>query len=47
MHPSFTGIQGTNRAAKYSVLYDEVGFSADSMQMLSYWLSHTFCRCTR
>lgn len=41
------GIQGTNKAAKYNVLYDENGFSADSMQLLTYWLCHTFCRCTR
>jgi eukaryotic translation initiation factor 2C len=44
---SHAGIQGTNKSAKYSVLYDDVGFSADSMQVLAYWLCHTFCRCTR
>ncbi|GFH27335.1 uncharacterized protein HaLaN_25640 [Haematococcus lacustris] len=44
---SHAGIQGTNKAAKYSVLSDDVGFTADSMQLLTYWLCHTFCRCTR
>jgi hypothetical protein len=42
-----TGIQGTNRAAKYSVLRDEIGFSADALQLMTYWLCHTFVRCTR
>ncbi|GAX84399.1 hypothetical protein CEUSTIGMA_g11821.t1 [Chlamydomonas eustigma] len=44
---SHAGIQGTNKPAKYSVLYDECGFTADSMQLLAYWLCYTFCRCTR
>jgi eukaryotic translation initiation factor 2C len=44
---SHAGLQGTNKPAKYSVLADEVGFSADSLQLLSHWLCHTFCRCTR
>ncbi len=25
----------------------QVGFSADSMQLLIHWLCHTFCRCPR
>lgn len=44
---SHAGLQGTNKAAKYSVLRDELGFSADSIQMLAYWLCYTFCRCNR
>ncbi len=44
---SVAGIQGTNRPVKHSVLMDEVGFTADSMQLLVHWLCHTFCRCTR
>ncbi|KAL6762861.1 Piwi domain-containing protein [Haematococcus lacustris] len=43
---SHNGLQGTNKAAKYSVLSDDVGFTADSMQLLTYWLCHTFCRST-
>ncbi len=41
------GLQGTNRPAKYSVLRDEVGFSADMLQLLAHWTSHTFVRCPR
>jgi eukaryotic translation initiation factor 2C len=44
---SHAGIQGTNKPAKYSVLSDEVGFSADAMQLLAYWLCHVYCRCSR
>lgn len=44
---SHAGTQGTNRPAKYSVLADEVGFSADSLQLLTYRLRHTFFRCTK
>lgn len=44
---SHAGLQGTNKAAKYSVLHDQNNFSADSMQLLAYWLCHTFCRCPR
>ena len=34
---SHAGLQGHNKAAHYSVLVDENGFSADGLQLLTYW----------
>ena len=31
------GLQGTNRPAHYTVLADQNGFGADSLQQLTYW----------
>ena len=36
-----------NKPAHYHVLVDEIGFGADGMQLLTYWLCYTYCRCTR
>ena len=44
---SHTGIQGTSRPTLYSVLVDEVGFKPNDLQLLTYWMCHLFCRCTR
>ncbi|XP_062158569.1 protein argonaute 5-like isoform X2 [Alnus glutinosa] len=44
---SHAGTQGTSRPAHYHVLYDENGFSADSLQMLTNNLCYTHARCTR
>ncbi len=41
------GIQGTNKAAHYHVLVDEMGFGADGLHLLTYWLTFTYARCTR
>ncbi|KAH9910664.1 argonaute-like protein [Epithele typhae] len=37
---------GTSRSAHYSVLYDENGFTPDSIQSLSFALCHVFARAT-
>ena len=42
-----SGLQGTNKPIKYSVLVDENKFSVDALQEFTYWLSYLFCRCTR
>lgn len=44
---SHTGIQGTSRPAHYTVLWDDNNFSADELQTLTYYLCHTYVRCTR
>eukprot|EP00210_Caulerpa_lentillifera_P007585 g7245.t1 len=44
---SHAGVQGTSKAALYSVLADENKFDADSLQCLTYWMCYVFCRCTR
>ncbi|XP_038999123.1 protein argonaute 1-like [Hibiscus syriacus] len=40
-------VQGTSKPTHYHVLYDENGFSADSLQTLTYNLCYTYARCTR
>ncbi|KAG5651697.1 hypothetical protein H0H81_007756 [Sphagnurus paluster] len=44
---SHGGLLGTSRPAHYTVLYDENGFSADSMQALAFALCHVYARATR
>ncbi|GAV78026.1 PAZ domain-containing protein/Piwi domain-containing protein/DUF1785 domain-containing protein [Cephalotus follicularis] len=44
---SHAGIQGTSRPAHYHVLFDENGFTADALQMLTNNLCYTYARCTR
>ncbi|GES81009.1 piwi domain-containing protein [Rhizophagus clarus] len=44
---SHAGIIGTSRPAHYHVLFDENGFNADKLQILSYYLCYIYARCTR
>ncbi|OQR93584.1 Argonaute1 (AGO1) [Achlya hypogyna] len=44
---SHAGLQGTSRPAHYHVLLDEIGFTADEIQTLTFRLCFTFARCTR
>merc|ERR1719435_778210 len=44
---SHEGIQGTSRPYHYQVLWDDSDFSADELEVLSYYLCHLYSRCTR
>ncbi|GLD92496.1 hypothetical protein PINS_up001054 [Pythium insidiosum] len=44
---SHAGIQGTSRPTHYHVLLDEIGFSADDIQMMTNRLCYTYARCPR
>jgi len=44
---SHAGIQGTSRPSRYQVLWDDSDFSADELQLLSYYLCFMYARCTR
>ncbi|XP_067142812.1 protein argonaute-2-like [Centruroides vittatus] len=44
---SHIGIQGTSRPAHYTVLWDDNDFTPDELQVLTYYLCHTYARCTR
>ncbi|KNE62762.1 hypothetical protein AMAG_07947 [Allomyces macrogynus ATCC 38327] len=44
---SQAGLQGTSRPTRYFVLHDDVGWTADDLQMFTYHLCFTFARCTR
>jgi len=44
---SHAGLKGTNKPAHYCVLFDENGFEADSLQLLTYRLCYGYARCTR
>ncbi|CAF1041399.1 unnamed protein product [Rotaria sordida] len=44
---SQAAIMGTSRPTLYHVLHDDIGFSSDDVQQLTYWLCHTDMRCTK
>lgn len=44
---SHAGLKGTSRPCHYHVVLDEVGFTADELQKLTYNLCYTYARCTR
>ena len=44
---SHAAIQGTSRPMLYQVLYDQIGFTSDEIQQLTYYLCHTDVRCTK
>ncbi|CAF1297196.1 unnamed protein product [Adineta ricciae] len=44
---SHAAIQGTSRPILYHVLYDEIGFTSDEIQSLTYFLCHSDVRCTK
>ena len=39
--------QGTCRPTRYTVLWDENGFSSNDLQLLTFQLCHMYCRCPR
>ncbi|CAF1269422.1 unnamed protein product, partial [Didymodactylos carnosus] len=44
---SHAAIKGTSRPALYHVLHDEIGFTSDEIQQLTFWLCHTDARCSK
>lgn len=44
---SHAGIQGTSKPTHYHVLFDQNGFTSDSLQGLTYAMCYTYARCTR
>ncbi|XP_037081791.1 protein argonaute-2-like [Pollicipes pollicipes] len=44
---SHQGIQGTSRPTHYHVLHDDSNFTADDLEILTYYMCHLFSRCTR
>lgn len=44
---SHYGVQGTSRPTHYHLLWDDNGFTADELQLLTYQLCYLYVRCTR
>lgn len=44
---SHFGLQGTSRPCHYTVIEDDNEFTADDLQKLTYYLCHTYVRCTK
>ncbi|KFM79527.1 Protein argonaute-3, partial [Stegodyphus mimosarum] len=44
---SHFGLQGTSRPSHYTVIEDDNNFTADDLQKLTYYLCHTYVRCTK
>ncbi|XP_055356733.1 protein argonaute-2-like [Paramacrobiotus metropolitanus] len=44
---SHGGLQGTSRPAHYNVLYDDADFTANEIELFSYYLTYCYARCNR
>ena len=44
---SHVAIQGTAKAAKYTLIYDEIGMKISELELLTYWISYMYSRCNR
>ena len=44
---SHAAIQGTAKACKYSLLYDEIGFKMCELELLTYWSCYLYARCNK
>ncbi|XP_054717751.1 LOW QUALITY PROTEIN: protein argonaute-4-like [Uloborus diversus] len=44
---SHFGLQGTSRPSHYTVIEDDNDMTADDLQKLTFYLCHTFARCTK
>lgn len=44
---SHTAIQGTGKATKYSLIYDDINMKMIELEILSYWLTYMYCRCNK
>jgi hypothetical protein len=44
---SHAAIQGTAKPCKYSLIYDEIGFKISELELLTYWLTYTYCRANK
>ena len=44
---SHAAVLGTSKPTKYILLHDEIGFKMSELQLLTFWLTHLYGRCTR
>ena len=45
--PVLCSAQGTSRPTHYHILHDDNTFTADELEILTYYMCHLFSRCTR
>jgi eukaryotic translation initiation factor 2C len=44
---SHVAIQGTAKCAKYTLIYDEIGFKMPELELLTYWTCYLYARCNK
>lgn len=44
---SHLAVLGTSKPCKYSLIHDEIGLKLSELELLTYWTTHLYCRCTR
>jgi len=44
---SHLAVLGTSKPTKYVVLHDEIGLTMSEMEVLTFWTTHLYGRCTR
>lgn len=44
---SHAAVLGTSKPCKYTLVYDEIGIKMSELELLTYWSTHLYCRCTR
>mmetsp|Transcript_2285 Transcript_2285/g.3117 ORF Transcript_2285/g.3117 Transcript_2285/m.3117 type:complete len:289 (+) Transcript_2285:2-868(+) len=44
---SHLAVLGTSKPCKYTLIYDSIGLRLAEMELLTFWMTHLYCRCTR
>jgi eukaryotic translation initiation factor 2C len=44
---SHAAVLGTSKPTRYVLLYDGIGFKLSELELLTFWLTHLYARCTR
>eukprot|EP01039_Chlorochromonas_danica_P003414 gene3414-3741_t len=44
---SHAAVLGTSKPCKYTLIYDEIGIKMTELELLTFWLTHLYARCTR
>lgn len=44
---SHAAVLGTSKPCRYMLIYDEIGFKVSELELLTFWTTHLYCRCTR
>ncbi len=44
---SHAAVLGTSKPCKYTLIYDEIGIKMTELELLTFWMTHLYARCTK